>query len=163
MIKKIHQLSHAIEEIKKKYSDKILEVEGEETDHIMKIEAPVLLEITKELKDAGFDHLSFVTAADNKNRENNNTITLVYGLFTTFGKDQLLIELDIPRDKPEVESVVSVWAGANWHEREVFDLFGVKFNQHPDLRRILMPDEWEGYPLRKDFTHENIIRRPDYY
>ncbi len=88
---------------------------------------------------------------------------MVYGFFSTFGQDGILMELELPRDKPEVDSVSAIWKGADWHEREVFDLFGVHFRGHPDLRRILMPDDWEGYPLRKDFEHENMIRRPDFF
>lgn len=163
MVKKIHPLSHAIEDLKKKHGDNILEVEGEEAEHSMRIKPAALLQISAELKEAGFDHLSFVTAVDNKNREKGDTISLVYGLFSTFGKDRVLIELDVSRDKPEADSLTSIWNGADWHEREVFDLFGVQFKGHPDLRRILMPEDWEGYPLRKDFTHENMVRRPDFF
>jgi NADH-quinone oxidoreductase subunit C len=50
-----------------------------------------------------------------------------------------------------IDSVVGIWAGANWHERECYDMFGITFNNHPDLRRVLMPEDWEGYPLRKDY------------
>jgi NADH-quinone oxidoreductase subunit C len=57
----------------------------------------------------------------------------------------------VPGDDPVIDSVTTVWRGANWFEREVFDLFGVTFRHHPDLRRIMLPDDWEGHPLRKDY------------
>jgi NADH-quinone oxidoreductase subunit C len=63
----------------------------------------------------------------------------------------IAIKVRVPRDGGHVRSVADVWPTANWHEREVFDLFGVTFDEHPDLRRILCPDDWVGYPLRKDY------------
>jgi NADH-quinone oxidoreductase subunit C len=163
VVKKIYALGQVIEDIRKKHGDRILEVEGEEFEHRIRIKPDGLSAIAKELEEAGFNHLSFVTAVDNLERENKDTITMVYGFYSTFGRDGILIELDLPRDKPEVDSLSSIWKGANWHEREVFDLFGVQFRGHPDLRRILLADDWEGYPLRKDFIHENMIRKPDFF
>ncbi|MGO9640545.1 MAG: NADH-quinone oxidoreductase subunit C [Candidatus Acidiferrales bacterium] len=64
------------------------------------------------------------------------------------------LRVRVPGDNPVAESVTPVWPTANWHEREIFDLFGVRFEGHPDLRRILLPDNWEGYPLRKDYPIE---------
>lgn len=158
MIKKIYALSQAIPGLKERFGAKILTLKGERTEHTVKIDSMVLLEVAGMLKEAGFNHLSFVTAVDNR-----DNFTLVYALFSTFGKDSLFVELDLARINPEVESVTSIWKSANWHEREVFDLFGINFKNHPDLRRILMPEDWEGHPLRKDFEHENMVRRPDFY
>jgi NADH-quinone oxidoreductase subunit C len=71
---------------------------------------------------------------------------------------ELRLKAPVPGDQPVLPSVVSVFPTANWHEREVFDLFGIEFSGHPDLGRILMPDTWEGYPLRKDYpiTYEEV-------
>ncbi len=163
MVKKVYALTQAIEGIQKKHGDQVLEVKGEESRHRIRIKPEGLTAIAKEIEQAGFNHLSFVTAVDNLERDRGSSITIVYGFFSTFGRDSVLMELDLPRDKPEVDSIAAIWKGADWHEREVFDLFGVHFKGHPDLRRILLPDDWEGHPLLKDFEHENLIRKPDFY
>src|SRR5579864_1226259 len=75
---------------------------------------------------------------------------LNYHLLSMSRRDALRLRVRLPGDDPVIESVVPVWPTANWHEREIFDLFGMRFEGHPDLRRMLMPDDWEGYPLRKD-------------
>ena len=77
-----------------------------------------------------------------------------YQLLSLGLKARLRLKVRLPGADPVVPSVISVWPTANWHERENFDLFGIRFEGHPDLRRILMPDEWEGYPLRKDYPVE---------
>ncbi len=69
---------------------------------------------------------------------------------------RLRLKVRLPGRDRSLHSVTSVWPTANWHERENFDLFGIRFEGHPDLRRILMPDEWEGYPLRKDYPTEGF-------
>jgi NADH-quinone oxidoreductase subunit C len=77
-----------------------------------------------------------------------------YHLVSLDRRDRLRLKVRVSGDDPVVPSVISVWPTANWHERENFDLFGIRFAGHPDLRRILMPDDWEGYPLRKDYPVE---------
>jgi len=81
---------------------------------------------------------------------------LNYQLTSIPRRDKIRLRVRVPGDNPAADSVTSVWPGANWMEREVFDLFGVRFNGHPDLRRILLPDDWEGHPLRKDFPVEGF-------
>ncbi|MCA9797913.1 MAG: NADH-quinone oxidoreductase subunit C [Cyanobacteria bacterium HKST-UBA04] len=93
--------------------------------------------------DAQFDLLLSVSGVDNK-----TTLTAVYHLYSTKTKAKLVVKAN--GDK--LPSVVSVWPGADWHEREAYDLFGIQFDGHPNLKRILMPDDWVGHPLRKDYT-----------
>ena len=77
---------------------------------------------------------------------------IVHGLRHPETFDTFFLKTKVAKDAAEVASLALVWAGAEWHEREVFDLFGIAFRNHPDLRRILLPDEYEGHPLRKDFA-----------
>ena len=87
-----------------------------------------------------------------------NKLSVYYHLESTTHRHKILLKVSTTREKPEIPSVVEVWQGANWHEREAYDMFGIIFLNHPDLRRILMPYDWEaGYPLRKDYEN------PEYY
>jgi NADH-quinone oxidoreductase subunit C len=99
--------------------------------------------------DQGFVRVSSVTAVDRYPSEPR--FEIVYHLHSVARKERVRLKAVLPGTDPVIESVTGVWRGANWYEREVFDLFGVRFLNHPDLRRILMPDDWEGYPLRKDY------------
>ena len=99
--------------------------------------------------DQKFIRLSTVTAVDRYPAEPR--FEVVYHLHCVERKERLRLKCRVAGNTPEIESVTGVWRGAGWYEREVFDLFGIKFTGHPDLRRILMPDDWEGHPLRKDY------------
>jgi len=99
-----------------------------------------------------FDYLSDLTCVHYPDRK-QTPFEMVYNLYSIPANERVRLKVDISE---EVESVTSVWPAANWLEREVFDLFGVHFNKHPDLRRLLLPMDWEGYPLRKDFPLEFI-------
>ncbi len=79
---------------------------------------------------------------------------LNYHLVSIPRRAKVRLRVRLPGDNPAVESVTSVWPGADWMEREAFDLFGIRFEGHPDLRRILLPEDWEGHPLRKDYPVE---------
>ena len=99
--------------------------------------------------DQNFIRLSSVTAVDRYPAEPR--FEVVYHLHSVERNDRIRLKCRVRGEDPVIESVASVWRSANWYEREVFDLFGIHFLNHPDLRRIMMPDDWEGYPLRKDY------------
>jgi NADH-quinone oxidoreductase subunit C len=103
-----------------------------------------------------FDMLSCVTGIDNG--EQAATMEVVYNLYSIPFNHHLMIKVLLPREKPEIESVSHIWKTANWQEREIFDMYGIHFKNHPDLRRILMPADWEGHPLRKDYKHQEYYR-----
>lgn len=103
-----------------------------------------------------FDMLSCITALDNGPEA--GTIDVVYNLYSIPFNQHLAIKVVIPRDQPEVDSIQDVWKTANWHEREAWDMFGVRFAGHPDLRRILLPADWNGHPLRKDYRQQEYYR-----
>ena len=102
--------------------------------------------------DLAFTYLSDVTGVDRFPIEPR--FELNYHLLSVSRRDSLRLRVRLPGESPVIESVVPVWPTADWHEREIFDLFGMRFEGHPDLRRLLMPEDWEGYPLRKDYPVE---------
>ena len=99
-----------------------------------------------------FNFLSDITCVDWY--PNEPRFEVVYHLLSIPKKDRVRLKVKLDGASPVVESVTSVWPGANYFEREVFDLFGVRFTGHPHLRRLLMPEDWEGHPLRKDYPVE---------
>ncbi|HOW66802.1 MAG TPA: NADH-quinone oxidoreductase subunit C [Candidatus Paceibacterota bacterium] len=111
------------------------------------------------VKVAGFDYLLLVTAVDYPAQ---GEFELVYALSDFRDGREFCLLTRVPRDCPRIETVSDLWPTADWHEREVYDLFGVRFDRHPDLRRILLDDTWEGYPLRKDYvdTVHDVRKRP---
>ncbi len=101
-----------------------------------------------------FDYLFCLTCIDWKTH-----FTMVYHFSSTIHRHNFVVKAKIDRNNPEIETVSDIWRTAEMLEREVYDLFGVKFLHHPDMRRLIMPDDWEGWPLRKDFEDPvNMIK-----
>jgi NADH-quinone oxidoreductase subunit C len=102
--------------------------------------------------ESAFNYLSDVTCVDWYPAEPR--FEVIYHLLSISKKDRVRLKVRLDGASPAVESVTSVWPGANYFEREVFDLFGIRFAGHPYLQRLLMPEDWEGHPLRKDYPVE---------
>jgi NADH-quinone oxidoreductase subunit C len=99
--------------------------------------------------DLKFERLSTVTAVDRYPAEPR--FEIVYHLHSISTKQRIRLKARVSGENPEIDSAVPVYRAADWYEREAYDMFGVRFLNHPDLRRIMMPEDWEGYPLRKDY------------
>lgn len=142
--------SEAVEKIETRFQNNILLKNSFRDEFSMTVTKDSLIEImTFCKKDLGFDYLVDLTAVDNLGT--NPRYEVVYELYSYSDSCHLRIKVGVDESEREVSSVVDLWPTANWHEREAFDMIGVTFSGHPDMRRILM---WEGYPyypLRKDF------------
>jgi NADH-quinone oxidoreductase subunit C len=109
-----------------------------------------IVEVCRFLKeDQKFVRVSTVTAVDWYPEEPR--FDVVYHLHSPERNERLRLKCRLPGENPEIDSVTVVWRGANWYERETFDLFGIRFRNHPNLKRIMLPENWEGHPLRKDY------------
>jgi len=119
-------------------------------DPFIKITPDRIKDVAQFLRDdekTHFDSLMCLSGVD----YTEGKLGVVYHLHSTKWDHKITLKVDVPVDNPHCQSVESVWKTANWHEREAFDLYGIFFDAHPDLRRILLPEDWEGYPLRKDY------------
>jgi NADH/F420H2 dehydrogenase subunit C len=114
------------------------------------IERAKIVEACKRLRAAEFEHLTSITAIDWK-----KSWEVVYHITQYGRKDLVVLKVPLPYQDPRIPSVTPVWPGAGWHEREAYDLMGIRFIDNPDLRRILLPQDFEGHPLRKEVKYGN--------
>lgn len=125
------------------------------TPQTLIIEPTNLVDVCFLLRDSDetyFDMLSCLSGIDNGPEQ--NTMEVVYNLYSIPFDRHLALKVILDRKKPKVQSVAEVWKTANWHEREAYDFYGILFEGHPDLRRILLPESWEGHPLLKDYKEQ---------
>jgi NADH-quinone oxidoreductase subunit C len=135
-------------------------VDDNATPKAIRIHEGDLVNVCQELfrnQQTYFDMLSCITGIDNGPA--TGTIEIAYNLYSIPYNLHLMLKITIPRDNAEADSVTSIWKTAEWHEREIFDLLGVRFRNHPDLRRILLPADWEGNPLRKDYKQQEYYKK----
>ena len=131
---------------------KASEVKGVEAR--MDVDREKSYEILLALKGMGFDYLNCVSSVD---RIASGEFEAVYNLSSLNEPAKAMVRVRVPREDPVIQSAVAIWNAANWHEREAFDLMGIRFEGHPDLRRILTSEDWVGHPLRKDYQDERLV------
>jgi len=136
--------------LREQFPEEVLEItefRGQVSVTVKKEKIKEILRYVKE--EQGFNHLQDLCGVDYYLE--NPRFEVVYNLFSIWRRLHIRVKAKIDDKEPEIDSITDLWEGANWHERECFDMFGIKFTGHPDLRRILMPEDWNGHPLRKDY------------
>jgi NADH-quinone oxidoreductase subunit C len=142
-----------IDRVKSHYSDAIIDSHNFRGDQTITVKKNVLIDLFKFLRDdpaLDFNFLMDLTAVDYLNRKDNR-FEVVYHFYSLKHNDRLRVKVPVSEEDCTIDSVSSLWKTANWYEREVWDLYGIKFNGHPDMRRILLYEEFKGHPLRKDY------------
>ena len=139
--------------VQERLGDRVVEVSLPQGDEVVVLQRANLRESFRTLRDEpqlGYDFLSDITAVDYWKRKEPR-FEVVYQIVSRARKRRLRVRVPVPENDPTVESLTPLWRGANFLEREVWDLFGIRFLDHPDLRRVLLYDEFHGHPLRKDY------------
>lgn len=117
-----------------------------------------IYEVCKLLRDDEELDVNYMMCLSGVHYAKEEMLGVTYHLNSTTKGHKITLKVKVAQDDPKVPSVESVWKTANWHEREAYDMFGIIFENHPDLSRILCPDDWEGYPLRKDYETPEFYR-----
>jgi NADH-quinone oxidoreductase subunit C len=139
------------QKIQERFGATVQEFNGEAVDPYIVVAASAVHEVGMYLRhepDLQFDALMCLSGVDYGPEK---TLGVVYHLFSTSQRHKITLKAEVPRQDGTLPTVSDIWRTAEWHEREAYDLYGMRFAQHPDPRRILLPDDWEGYPLLKDY------------
>ncbi|MEX0661216.1 MAG: NADH-quinone oxidoreductase subunit C [Balneolaceae bacterium] len=143
-------LQNVVDSLSEKFSDQLIEVYQSSGDTFVRIESSALIDVCTFLKEeAGFIYLSDVMGADRYTSDER--FEVIYNLLSFKDQVRLFLKVWCNEENPELESVTKIWPGANWNEREVYDMYGVRFKNHPDFRRIFLPEDFDYFPLRKEF------------
>ncbi|MFQ5848763.1 MAG: NADH-quinone oxidoreductase subunit C [Candidatus Methylomirabilales bacterium] len=147
-----------LQQLQSRFQEEIRTAAVRHGEACVTIRAERNLEICRFLKEElGYDYLNCLSGVD---WIADNEMEVVYNISSLKQPGKITLRARVPRTEPVLSSVVPLWATANWHEREAFDLFGIRFDNHPDLRRILLPEDWIGHPLQKDYRDERFVPYP---
>jgi NADH-quinone oxidoreductase subunit C len=146
-----------LEQLKQKFGDALRETEVKGVEVRLTTTPEHAREVCLLLRDLGFEYLNCLSGADWVTH-----LEVVYDLSSLQHSNKAHVRVKVERENPLVRTVSDLWRAADWHERECYDMFGVRFDGHPDHRRILLPEDWVGYPLRKDYADERMVPYTDY-
>ncbi|GBD93065.1 NAD(P)H-quinone oxidoreductase subunit J [bacterium BMS3Abin05] len=144
------------DQIKEKFPEAILEFNDTVQQPYLKIAPQPFYNVCQFLRDDAdldFDYLMCLSGVDY-----GDLLGTVYHFYSMKHTHKIILKVEVPRENPAIPSICDLWRTADWHEREVYDLFGIVFLNHPDLRRLLLPEDWEGYPLRKDYVTPEFFK-----
>jgi NADH-quinone oxidoreductase subunit C len=144
--------SAAYERLRARFGDRVVSVDLAAKDPWILVDAAAIDEVCRYLRDDPELRCDVLTNQSGVDYKAQGWIEVVYHLYSYAHRHYVILKVRTPRDAAEVPTVEGVWKSANWMEREIYDLLGVTFTGHSDLRRLLMPEDWIGYPLRKDFV-----------
>lgn len=136
--------------LQERFGDAIMEFNEAVLQPYIKIDPQkidAVAEYLRDYDDLAFDYLMCLSGVDLIEK-----LGIVYHLYSIKHNHKIVLKTEVSKEKPDVMSVAQLWRTADWHEREAYDMYGVNFINHPDLRRILLPDDWAGFPLRKDYV-----------
>jgi NADH-quinone oxidoreductase subunit C len=151
--------NRAVMKLREKFASSILDVREFRGEITVTVEKKDIVAMSGFLKEElRYNLLTDVTAVDYLGQDPR--FMMVYNLYSIPNKDRLRVKAPVTESDCTIDTVCGVWTTANWLEREVYDLMGITFNNHPDLRRILMTDDWVGHPLRKDYPLQGPDREP---
>ncbi len=141
-------------ELERQFPGKVGNFHGDVFDPYLNVDARSIVDVCRYLRDDSefaFEVLSDLTALD---LPKEDKLQVVYHFYSYSKRHQIVLKADLPREAASISTMEGVWKVANWFEREVFDLFGIMFEGHTDLRRIMLPEDWIGHPLRKDYVEQ---------
>ena len=155
-------LEQTLSQMKERFPDIVLDMTEFAGEQILHVKSQHILTVLTALKTDGYNFLADLTAIDNLTLGGYERFAVAYHLLCHQTAERLTVKAYVPEEKASLPSVESLWKTAEWQEREVFDLFGIIFEGHPNLIRIMNPDDYEGHPLRKDYPRLGRKERDDF-